>query len=90
MSCQNGLQHWRQGKGSAYISNLLTQLRILGPFHRRQLPVVDIIPPPADSAADSLAAERGVAVPETPPRERESPDGALDEREENLHKGEYY
>lgn len=61
-----------------------SQLGILGPAHRRQLPVVDPIPPPADSASQSVSAERGIAVPEAPTRKRESPDCALNEREKDL------
>lgn len=69
-----------------HLFDLRGQLWILGPAHRWQFPVVDTVPPPADSASQRVPAERGIAVPEAPAGERECPDCALDEREEDLQR----
>lgn len=51
---------------------------------RRDLPVVYLIPPPAQPAPERPATELGAAVPVSPARESQGPERALDEREKDL------
>jgi hypothetical protein len=50
----------------AHIFSVCGQLRVLGPAQRWQFPVVHIVPPPANPAAECMSAERGIAVPVAP------------------------
>lgn len=58
--------------------------RISGRAQRRELPVVDLVPPSTDSAAQGLSAEGGIAVPEAPAGEGQSPERTLHQRKEDL------
>lgn len=52
---------------------------------RRKLPVVNLVPPSAYSAAERLTAQRSITVPKPPSGECESPQRALDQRQNNLY-----
>lgn len=71
-------------RATTHVFGLRGQLPIIHGRQGRQFPVVDLVPPPADSASEGLSAERGVAVPEAPAGQRQGPEGALHEGEENL------
>ena len=69
-----------------HIFHLFRDFRVLrGPSQGRKFPVVNIVPPSAYPATECLAAERCIAVPIPPSGERESPECALDQRQDHLN-----